>query len=76
MHKIFKVNYSDTAQSSLSHCATYIRFLPSRLLSDLSAVDEVAGMDAKVFAICDNCGRKVKSSWFDKTFAKLELVLP
>ena len=22
----FKVNYSDTAQSSLSHCATYIRF--------------------------------------------------
>ena len=38
-------------------CPTVLRkndFNHQRVLNDLSAVDEVAGMDAKIFGICDN----------------------
>ena len=45
-----------------------------RALNDLSAVDEVAGMDAKILAICDNWGRKVKSFYLNKTFTKSNAV--
>ena len=45
-----------------------------RVLNDLSDVDEVAGMDARIFAICDNWGRKVKSLYLKKIFTKSDAV--
>ena len=44
-----------------------------RVLNNLSAVDE-DGMDAKIFAICDNWGRKVKSLCLNKLFTKSDAV--
>ena len=46
-----------------------------RVLNDLSAVNDVAGMYAKTFAICDNWGRKVKGLCLNKTFTKSGVVL-
>ena len=49
-------------------------FNRQRVLNDLSAMDEVAGMGAKIFAICDNWGRNVKSLCLNKTFTKSSAV--
>ena len=49
-------------------------FTRLRVLNDLSAVDEVAGMDVNIAAIRDNCGRKVISSCLNKTPTKSDAV--
>ena len=72
----FNVNYSDTTYDNYV-CPTVLGkydFNRRRVLNGLSAVDEVAGMDAKTFAICDNCGGKVKSLCLNKTFTKIDVV--
>lgn len=46
-----------------------------RVLNDFSAVDKLAEMDAKIFAIYDNWGRKVKRLCSNKTITKSDAVL-
>ena len=45
-------------------------FNSRRVLNDLFTVDKVARMEAKIFAICDNYGRKVKGLYLNETFTK------
>ena len=66
----FNVNYCDTAQS----CLSKYDFNRRRLPSILPSVDK-AGMDAvKTFAICENCGRKIKRLHLDKKITKSEAI--
>ena len=37
-----------------------------RALNNFSDVNKLAGMDAKIFTICGNCGRKVENLCLNK----------
>ena len=72
--KSFNVNASGTISLVCPIVLRKYDFNSQRVLNYHLAVDDVAKMDAKIFASCGNWGRKVKRSCLNKTFNKLNAV--